>query len=232
MDPTVAFCLHALAAALMGTAIGLERHWNQHPAGLRTNSLVAFGADLFVSLPHLLGGGFSPAQVAGQVVTGVGFLGGGVILREGMNVRGMNTAATLWCSAAVGALCGVGLLAEALAGTVGVLALHLALRPVGVLLDRRLRTAKNVETQYQLRVICRAGQEAVTRALLLKFFHDHRTMVIQGVTTQEGGLPDRVCVVADIHSDQRDDRGMEELMALVNDEPGALSVSWEKNPVG
>src|SRR5689334_9307160 len=99
MDTTT-FCLHALAAAAMGIAIGLERQWGQHTAGLRTNALVAFGACLFVSLPHLLGGTPSPAQLAGQVVVGVGFLGGGVIMKEGLNVRGLNTAATLWCSAA------------------------------------------------------------------------------------------------------------------------------------
>src|SRR5262245_28054278 len=101
-----AFLLHAGAAALMGTAIGLERQWGQHSAGLRTNALVAFGAALFVSLPGLLGGTPTASHLAGQVVTGVGFLGGGVILREGLTIRGLNTAATLWCSAAVGALAG------------------------------------------------------------------------------------------------------------------------------
>src|SRR4051812_3981299 len=159
---TLTFSLHAGAVALLGTAIGLERQWHLlHTAGLRTNALVAFGADLFVSLPHLLGSNPGPAHLAGQVATGVGFLGGGVILREGLNVRGMNTAATLWCSAAVGALAGAGRLPESLAGTAGVLALHLALRPVSDWLDRRHRTASNVETAYRLRVVCKAGQEGV-----------------------------------------------------------------------
>src|SRR5437660_8165657 len=130
MDTTT-FCLHAAAAALMGAAIGLERQWHLlHTVGLRTNALVALGAALFVSMPHLLGGIPGPSHLAGQVATGVGFLGGGVILREGLNVRGMNTAATLWCSAAVGALAGCGRLLEAFAATLGVLGLHLGLRPL------------------------------------------------------------------------------------------------------
>jgi putative Mg2+ transporter-C (MgtC) family protein len=225
-----AFCLNAAVAALLGTAIGFERQWGQHTIGLRTNALVSFGAALFVSLPVLLGGTPTSAHLAGQVITGVGFLGGGAILREGVTVKGMNTAATLWCSAAVGALCGSGRLGEAAAGTVGVLALHLGLRPVADWLDRRHLTAKDVETLYRLRVVCRSGQEATVRALLLRFFHDHASMAIQGVTSQEGGAAGVASVTADIRSGRRDDRAMEELMALVNDEPSVSSVSWEKCP--
>ena len=226
---TTAFYLHSAAAALLGTVIGLERQWRMHTFGLRTNALVAFGACLFVSIAHMLNGTTSPAHLAGQVATGVGFLGGGVIMREGLNVKGMNTAATLWCSAAVGGLCGVGFMREASAATLGVLVLHLALRPISDWLDRRHKLAKEVETMYRLKVSCRTGQEGVVRAVLLKFFHDHPTMTIQGIAMQEGGVPERATVVADVYSQSRDDRTMEELMALLNDEPSVVSVSWEKN---
>src|SRR5947199_4901290 len=123
------FSLNVGMALLLGMAIGLERQFRQHPAGLRTNALVCLGAALFVSLSFLAGGRDDRTRVAGQVVSGIGFLGGGVILREGLNVRGMSTAATLWCSAAVGTLAGGGLLAEAAVGTAAVLTIHLALRP-------------------------------------------------------------------------------------------------------
>jgi putative Mg2+ transporter-C (MgtC) family protein len=228
--PFVSFCLHAAAAALMGTAVGLERQWGQHTAGLRTNALVAFGACLFVSLPRLLGSSYTPAQLAGQIVVGVGFLGGGVILREGFNVRGINTAATVWCSAAVGALTGAGLPLEALAGMVGILAVNMGLRPVSEWLDRRLRHAKNVATVYRLRATCRTGREGVVRDALFRFFHEHPTMVLQGVATQEGAGTDRSCVVADIYSEKRDDVAIEDLMAQVNADPCVSAVSWEKNP--
>jgi putative Mg2+ transporter-C (MgtC) family protein len=228
MDIT-SFCLHATAAAVMGAAIGLERQWHLlHSVGLRTNALVALGADLFVSLPAQLGGLPGPGHLAGQVATGVGFLGGGVILREGLTVKGMNTAATLWCSAAVGALTGAGMPLAGLAGTVGVLTIHLTLRPVSDWLDRRLRAAPNTPTVYRLRVRCRSGCEIAVRALLLKFFHDHPTMTIQGVTTQEVSEPGVAGVVAEIRSEQRDDRAMEELMTLVNNEVSVSAVSWVK----
>jgi putative Mg2+ transporter-C (MgtC) family protein len=229
MDIT-SFCLHAAAAALMGTVIGLERQWGQHIVGLRANALVAFGASLFVSLPALLGGTPTSAHLAGQVVTGIGFLCGGILLREGLSVRGVHTAATLWCSAAIGALAGAGLPLQALVGTAGVLTLNLGLRPVSDWLERRLRRAQNVKTVYRLRVACRAGEEGVARAVLLRFFHNHPTMTVQAVTTQEGAEPGRATVAADIHSDQRNDRAMEDLMALVNDEPSVTAVSWEKGP--
>jgi putative Mg2+ transporter-C (MgtC) family protein len=230
MDTTT-FCLHAAAAAAMGTAIGLERQWGNHIAGLRTNALVAFGAALFVSLPPLLEHTPSTAdwvaRAAGQIVVGVGFLGGGVILKEGFNIRGLNTAATLWCSAAVGALTGAGHVIEGLAGTVGVLVLNLGLKPLSDWLDRRVLRARNIITVYRLKIICRTGQESVARAALFRFFQDHRTMAIQGVSTREGEGPDRSCVVADIYSSRRDDHLMEELMAVVNAEPSVSAVSWE-----
>ena len=104
------FGLNVGAALLMGILIGAERQWRQHPAGLRTNALVALGAGLFVSLSLLMKDEGSPTRIASYVVSGLGFLGGGVILREGLNVRGLNTAATIWCNGAIGSLCGAGFL--------------------------------------------------------------------------------------------------------------------------
>jgi putative Mg2+ transporter-C (MgtC) family protein len=95
-------------ALLLGSAIGIERQWYQKMAGLRTNALVAAG---YVAFSVMAGGG-DPTRVAGQVVSGIGFLGAGVIVREGTNVRGLNTAATLWCSAMVGILAGGGYLPQ------------------------------------------------------------------------------------------------------------------------
>jgi putative Mg2+ transporter-C (MgtC) family protein len=102
------FLLNVVSALALGTVIGLERQWRQHQAGLRTNALVALGAALFVSLSRLMGDENSPTRIASYIVSGLGFLGGGVILRDGLTVKGMNTAATLWCTGAVGTLAGAG----------------------------------------------------------------------------------------------------------------------------
>jgi putative Mg2+ transporter-C (MgtC) family protein len=95
-------------ATVLSATIGFERQWRQRLAGLRTNSLVAIGAASFVIFASLIPGEASPTRVAAQVVSGIGFLGAGLIFREGMSVRGLNTAATLWCSAAIGVLAGAG----------------------------------------------------------------------------------------------------------------------------
>ncbi|RZQ64649.1 MgtC/SapB family protein [Amycolatopsis suaedae] len=123
----------------LGALIGIERQFRARMAGLRTNALVAAGATLFVVLSAhgFTGDTADPTRVAAQIVSGVGFLGGGVILREGLTVRGLNTAATLWCSAAVGSLAGAGLYLEAAAGTLVVVAVHLVLRPLGRVVERR-----------------------------------------------------------------------------------------------
>ena len=96
-------------ALVLGVIIGFERQWHRRPAGLRTNALVAVGSAGFVLISALMNGENSPTRIAAQVASGIGFLGAGVILREGLSVRGLNTAATLWCSAAVGSLAGLGL---------------------------------------------------------------------------------------------------------------------------
>lgn len=96
------------AALVLGALIGLERLYRKHPAGLHTTALVALGSAAFVIAGTLVGDESGPARVAGQVVTGVGFLCAGVILHQGATIRGLNTAATVWCSSAVGVLAGLG----------------------------------------------------------------------------------------------------------------------------
>ena len=89
-----------LVAFVFGTLIGAERQYRQRSAGLRTNVLVAVGAAAFVDLGERLAGADGAVRVIAYVVSGIGFLGAGAIMKEGMNVRGLNTAATLWASAA------------------------------------------------------------------------------------------------------------------------------------
>src|SRR5215468_7725323 len=105
--------LNLAVALCLSAVIGFERQWRNRLAGLRTNTLVAIGAASFVIFEQLIPDESSPTRVAAQVVSGIGFLGAGVIFREGLSVRGLNTAATLWCSAAVGVLAGTGFPADA-----------------------------------------------------------------------------------------------------------------------
>ena len=124
------FAVNNFAALLLGAFIGFERQWRQRTAGLRTNSLVALGASLFVSLSSLVTQTNDHTRMAAQVITGIGFLGAGLMMREGINVRGLNTAATLWGAGAIGTLAGSGFLPQAAIGTGLVIITHLVLRPV------------------------------------------------------------------------------------------------------
>lgn len=221
------FALRIVVALILGMVIGLERQFRQHPAGLRTNALVCVGAALFVSLTHLMGDRDSPTRIASYIVSGVGFLGGGVILREGLNVKGMATAATLWCSAAIGTLSGAGYPLHALIGTLAVLLLHVGLRPLSRAIDARVRLAVNVERSYRLRVLCDEKHEGIIRTILLRHVNSHPDMTIQGIATQNDDNPDKAAVVADIFSVRRNDKAMEELMSRLNIEPTVTAVRWE-----
>ena len=153
-------------ALLLGSAIGFERQWNQKMAGLRTNALVALGASGFVAFSGLVGQG-DPTRVAAQVVMGIGFLGAGVILREGTDVHGLDTAATLWCSAMVGTMAGAGHAAPALLAAAMVIATNLVLRPLVRRVDARLPVATSGETHYTVEIVCRGAEKARMRSLLL-----------------------------------------------------------------
>jgi putative Mg2+ transporter-C (MgtC) family protein len=222
------FTLDIAVALVLGLAIGLERQIHQHPAGLRTNALVCVGAAMFVSISRLLEPEGSMTRVAAQVVSGIGFLGGGVILREGLTVRGMTTAATLWCSAAVGTLAGVGYPLMAAIGTVFILATNAALRPVSQWIDSRSKGFADVETGYRLTVVCPSHDEAVIRTILMRHVNSHASMLIQGIGVQSADESGMTKVVVDIHSSVRDDRNLQEVVSRINIEPSIRSASWER----
>jgi putative Mg2+ transporter-C (MgtC) family protein len=221
------FVLNTCAALVLGVAIGLERQWRQHTAGLRTNALVSLGAALFVGLSTLIDHEASPTRIAAQVVSGLGFLGGGVILREGLNVRGVNTAATIWCSGAVGSLAGAGFPLEALTGMACVLLVHLGLRPVVRWIDSRTQTATDVESFYRLRVECDADHDAHVRHILLRHVNGLGKMSLQGLATEDAANK-RTVVLANIFALERNDRAMEEIVARLSIEPEVKGVSWQR----
>ena len=148
-DTGVSLC----AAFLLGGLIGLERQYRQRTAGLRTNILVAIGAAIFVDAGNRLTGHDGAVHVMAYVVSGIGFLGAGVIMREEGNVRGINTAATLWASGAVGACAGADLILEACLATVFVLAANTLLRPVVSLINRQPLDTNAVEVTNSVYII-------------------------------------------------------------------------------
>jgi putative Mg2+ transporter-C (MgtC) family protein len=209
-----------------GALIGIERQWQARRAGLRTNALVATGATLFV-LYAVVSNDSSPTRVASYVVSGVGFLGGGVILREGFNVHGLNTAATLWCSAAVGVLAASGHYVFTLIATATIVAIHLLGRPLGHLLDRDNVIEEDEDDQpYQLQVICRPKSEKYARAQIVQ-----RTggggdqLILRGIRTGRTS-DDAVALTAYLISDGHAPSRLEQLVAELSLQEGVQAVSW------
>lgn len=218
------FALRLAMGVGCGALIGIERQWQARRAGLRTNALVATGATLFV-LYAVITPDSSPTRVASYVVSGVGFLGGGVILREGFNVHGLNTAATLWCSAAVGVLAAGGHYVFTLIATGTIVVIHLLGRPLGHLIDRDNVVEEDEDDQpYQLQVICRPKSEKYARAQIVQ-----RTgsgdFVLRGIHTGRSG-EESIALTAYLLSDGHAPSRLEKLVAELSLQEGVQAVHW------
>lgn len=174
------FLIRISVCFLLGILIGLERQCRRKIAGIRTITLVSLGAFLFVSISNLSAAG-DVTRIAAQVVSGIGFLGAGVILRDGTNIRGLNTAATLWCSAAVGALTAIGLLTEAFIGVVYILLANLFLRFISRKLLRK--TIRTKITNYTLTILCKKDKEDSIKNTLIQKLKSNKISIKSFSTT-------------------------------------------------
>jgi putative Mg2+ transporter-C (MgtC) family protein len=219
-----------LAVALAcGAGIGIERQYRQHSAGLRTSALVATGSALFVLVAALTPNDSSPLRIAAQVVSGVGVLCAGVIIRDGLNIRGLNTAGTLWCASGVGVLAGSGYYLVAALGAIMVLIANLLLRPLARFLDRHAKTtgeAGEIPVHYLVRAVCLSQQENHIRSLLLQGVSgcDLILQALQSADTQDST---RVEVRADLQADGRKDALLEQVVARLSLEESISAVRWE-----
>ncbi|MEU8901724.1 MgtC/SapB family protein [Nocardia sp. NPDC048505] len=225
---TVEVIIRLLAGVGLGAAIGFERQFRAREAGLRTNALVAAGSTLFVLLSAhgFQGGDADPTRVAAQIVSGIGFLGAGVIIRDGLNVRGLNTAATLWCSAAVGALAGAGMLDVAVLGTVAVVAVNVALRAAARRVDKRPDAHEEHPATYTFTAVTDDEHEAQVRALLVQAL-TRTDFRLTSVSSADTGQGDRVEVRAVLTGDRRDDPQMESAVSRLSLEPSVTSAGWQ-----
>jgi putative Mg2+ transporter-C (MgtC) family protein len=220
------FAIRLIIALLLGAFIGAERQWRQRTAGLRTNCLVAMGSAMFVMMGGLIGGDGSQGRVAAYVVSGIGFLGGGVILKDGFSIRGLNTAATLWCTAAIGTLAGLGYATFSLLGTVAILAANLLLRPLAQRINRTPVQAPEEIVLYLFECVCRTSDEAQIRALLLQNI-GRTPLVLYALHSEDEERTNRVRVRAQLKSTGRKDELVEQIVTRLSLEPGVTTIRWE-----
>jgi putative Mg2+ transporter-C (MgtC) family protein len=220
------FVLRLGAALLMGAAVGLERQWPQRMAGTRTNALVSAGAAAFVMCAFMVRDtSRSEAQIVSYVVSGVGFLGAGVIFKDAGSVRGLNTAATIWCSAAIGAISGLGqpLYALILAGAV--LVTNIVLRPLAYRLYPAQASSEEQEITYALDLVCRPEDEVHMRALIVQAMA-HSSLTLTSLRSEDIEGTAKMRVTARIRGIGRQDAGLEQIVMRLSLEAGVSSVSW------
>src|SRR3984957_611089 len=211
-------------AFVLGALIGAERQYRQRSAGLRTNVLVAVGAAAFVDLAMRLASADGAVRVIAYVVSGIGFLGAGVIMKEGTNVRGLNTAATLWGSAAVGCCAGADMVAQAAALTLFVLAGNTLLRPLVNAINRSPIDEQASEATYFVKLLVDAEASAGLRDAVVERLEAAQYPVAEVDVVERGDLQE---IVATLVSTAIDARELDVVVADLRGKQGVHHATWE-----
>lgn len=219
MDLTT-FTIRLCICFILSILIGLERQLRHRMVGLRTNVLVCIGAFLFVYLSFGINVN-DKTRVAAQVVSGIGFLGAGVILRDGNKVKGLNTAATLWCVAAIGTLCASGLVIEATLGTIFVLLSNIILRLISQYIMNKVK--QSAKERYTIRICCKREKEEKVRANFAKIV-DSNDLVLTSFersTITDNKIKLKAIMITSTPSK------VELLINKISSDPGVVSITWE-----
>lgn len=216
-----------IAAFVLGTLIGAERQYRLRTAGLRTNVLVAVGAAAFVDLAMHLTGSDGAVRVISYVVSGIGFLGAGVIMKEGTNVRGLNTAATLWASAAVGSCAGADMLAQAAALTAFVLAGNTLLRPLVNAINRSPINEQASEATYSIKLLVDTGTSAGLRDQVVERLEAAQYPVAEVADVARG--EDLQEIVATLVSTAINPGELDVVVSDLQSRPGVRHATWESS---
>jgi putative Mg2+ transporter-C (MgtC) family protein len=211
-------------ALLLGSVVGFERQWHQKMAGLKTNALVALGASGFVCFGTVAAGG-NPSQISAQIVSGIGFLGAGVIMREGVSVHGLNTAATLWCSAMVGALAGYGMWQASGVAASLVVGANIGLRPIANRLNVRIQSGNEIPSHYTVTILCDDEAAPAVRATLLRVLLEKHLPAYQLLSEDTPEGQTRITVQTD--TPHVVDERVEQLVGDISRDKTVHSASWQ-----
>ncbi len=220
------FALRVATALVIGGVIGLERQWRQRMAGTRTNALVGAAAAMFVLAGEAIPGDpTTTGRIAAQVVSGIGFLGAGVIFKEGISVHGLNTAATIWCSAAIGVLCGLGRFVEALVAGTLVLVTNIALRPLAYKFHPHQPPRGDQAVTYHFAFSCDVQQQPEIRQRIMAEFSG-TVFTLDGLETDYGPEPSKSRLSGTVHCVGRHDDVIERLANALSADFHVSSSSW------
>lgn len=222
------FAMRFVVALVLGALIGMEREWRQRMAGTRTNALVAGGAAAFAMSGALIArDAAAQARVVSYIVSGVGFLGAGVIFKESAQVRGLNTAATVWCSAATGVVVALGYAPYASIIMLGVLLTNTALRPLAYKLHPAVADNKPIEVFYHLELTCHSRGKSRLRSVLLQSV-SRLPAVLYSLRSEDRASS--VLSDADLRFSARNDEMLEQIVSRLSLEESVSAVSWRLLP--
>jgi len=216
------FTIRIAASALFGFIIGFERQLTGHPAGIRTNVLVSLGSCIFVILSFIIA---TPDQtrIAGQIVTGLGFLCSGIIFKDGVNVRGLNTAATIWCTAAIGVLASSGYILFAFVATILLVAANVILRPISNKISPLFDESGKC---YQITAVCAEDKKKLIRTIIMDHISSSK-LVLTDLESKNLG-DDKIQIVAKMHAFGKNREELAEaLIDKIREEEHVSSVGWE-----
>lgn len=220
------YILRMVVAMGLGMIIGLERQFSRQMAGIRTNALISLGSCMFCLISFRAPGEGDAFRIAAAVVTGIGFLGGGVIVRDGFTIKGLTTAATMWCASAVGVSVATGYLLEAVAATVLIILVNFAMRPLSQRIRMMQANKPSQAYQYHLVVACEKEMLMHVRIALGQIAEGSR-LVLRTLDEMPSLKPETARFALLLQSDREDSREVERVLSAALAQPGVISAAWE-----
>lgn len=222
---TLSITARLVAALILGTIVGVERHYRQGMAGLTTHALVALGAAAYCALPDILDVS-EDVRMGGQVVTGIGFLGAGLILRDGASIRGLSTSATVWATGAIGVLAGYGRVFEAAEATFLIVLINFISPKLRNMLDAYL-PIQPVGLKFSIQLRIEQTEEAEMRARLLADIEESR---VQFQSLERLPIPgtQQIRLVVDLQCRSEEEDTIASLVRQLSLSPNILSCSYSR----
>ncbi len=227
------FSIRLVVSIFLGLIVGFERQWTKHQAGILTNVIVCVGAYAYSAFSYIAANenaAVDVTRIAAQIVCGIGFIGAGLILRDGANVRGLSTAATIWTTAAIGILCTLDNLLYGIIVAIAVVIVHLVLHPLSNHLNKIRQYNKEKvsrdECIYKISITCQEEAEIDIRAHLVKTIRDKEKILLHNLdshSTDDG----KTKIHAYISTVTKDDEAVENLLIHIGKDEGIVSAGWK-----
>lgn len=237
LNTVTGFSIRLGVAILLGLLIGFERQWTRHPAGILTNLIVCMGSFFFTAFGVLalatadgVVSRVDLSRIPSGIVSGIGFLGAGVMIKEGINIRGLNTAATIWATSAVGVLCCAFNLWFAVIAGLAIVLCHVIFHPISKLVTNRRynkEDASFAERLYSISVIVTDEAAPELREKLMLAIKNEKSLLLRNLETRDTD-DDTVKIKAVVSSVDKDETRIEKIISTMGVKNSVIQSGWKK----